>query len=136
VILSNCTPRRHGPRALRLLAGSPHGSTEAITLAHGFTAELLVDLVRDGLATAAPGIIYAGKRPIEVTQLRITDIGRQMLAGAWRAAGVARDAGGHRLPLVALMPQWRQDYPHDRPPTWATAISAVGQVRTPQPLFE
>jgi hypothetical protein len=40
-------------RALRLLAGSPHGCTEAIMLAHGFTAELLVDLMRD--ATAAPG---------------------------------------------------------------------------------
>jgi hypothetical protein len=68
-------------RALSLLAGSPHGCTEAIMLAHGFTAELLVDLVRDGLATAAPGIMYAGKRPIKVTWLAITDIGRQALAG-------------------------------------------------------
>jgi hypothetical protein len=41
VILSNCTPRRHGPWALRLLAGSPHGCTEAIMLARGFTTELL-----------------------------------------------------------------------------------------------
>jgi hypothetical protein len=32
---------------------------------------------------------------------------------------------------VALMPQWRQDYPDDRPPAWATAISAVGQLRPP-----
>jgi hypothetical protein len=68
-------------RALRLLAGSPHGCTEAIMLAYGFTAELLVDLMRDGLATAAPGIMYAGKRPITVIRLRITDIGRQALAG-------------------------------------------------------
>jgi hypothetical protein len=30
---------------------------------------------------AAPGIMYAGKRPITVTRLRITDIGRQMPAG-------------------------------------------------------
>jgi hypothetical protein len=45
-------------RTLRLLAGSPHGCTEAIMLAHGFMAELLEDLVRDGLATAAPGILY------------------------------------------------------------------------------
>jgi hypothetical protein len=35
----------------------------------GFTAELLVDLLRDGLATAAPGIMYAGRRPITVTLL-------------------------------------------------------------------
>jgi hypothetical protein len=42
-------------RALQLLAGSPHGCTEAIMLAHGLAAELLVDLVRDGLAMAAWG---------------------------------------------------------------------------------
>jgi hypothetical protein len=29
-----------------------------------------------------------------------------------------------RLPLVALTPQWRQDYLNNRPPTRATAISA------------
>jgi hypothetical protein len=49
-------------------------------LAHGFTVETLGRLVLGGLATAAPGIMYAGKRPITMTRLRITDIGRQMLA--------------------------------------------------------
>jgi hypothetical protein len=68
-------------RALRMLADTPLGCTEAVMLAHGFTAELLADLMRDGLATAAPGIMYAGKRPITVTWLRITDLGRQALAG-------------------------------------------------------
>jgi hypothetical protein len=29
------------------------------------------------------------------------------------------------------MPQWRQDYPNNRPPTWATLISAVGQKPPP-----
>jgi hypothetical protein len=37
----------------------------------------------------------------------------------------------HRLPLVALMPQWRQDYPNNPPPTRATAISEMGQQETP-----
>jgi hypothetical protein len=37
-----------GHRALRLLAGSPLGCTEAIMLAHGFTTEMLDALVRDG----------------------------------------------------------------------------------------
>jgi hypothetical protein len=37
-------------RALRLLAGSPHGCTEAIMLAHGFTGEILGRLVLNGLA--------------------------------------------------------------------------------------
>jgi hypothetical protein len=40
-------------RALELLAGSPkQGCTEAFLLAHGFTVELLADMVRAGLATA------------------------------------------------------------------------------------
>jgi hypothetical protein len=36
-------------RALGLLASSSHGCTEAILLAHGFTIEMLIVLVRDGL---------------------------------------------------------------------------------------
>ena len=36
-------------------------------------------LARDGLATAPPGITHAGDRPIEVTLLTITDVGRQAL---------------------------------------------------------
>jgi hypothetical protein len=38
-------------------------------------------LVLDGLATATPGTVNAG-RPIKVTWLTITDVGRQTLAGA------------------------------------------------------
>jgi hypothetical protein len=53
-------------------------------------------------------------------------------AGASRRRRTSRHSQGspgYRLPLVALVRQWRQDYPDDRPPTWATtAISAVGQV--------
>jgi hypothetical protein len=68
-------------RALRMLAGSPLGCTEAIMLAHGFTVETLGRLVLDGLATATPGTVHAGARPITVTWLTITDVGRQALAG-------------------------------------------------------
>jgi hypothetical protein len=68
-------------RALRLLAGSPLGVTEAIMLAHGFTIDLLVDLVHEGLATATPETVHAGKRAIEVVRVRITDAGRLALAG-------------------------------------------------------
>jgi hypothetical protein len=78
--------RKSGPgseqhRALRLLAGSPHGRTEAIMLAHGFTVETLGRLVLDGLATATLGTGNAARRPIKVTWLTITDVGRQALAG-------------------------------------------------------
>jgi len=41
-----------------LLAGSSHGCTEAILLAHGFTIEMLIVLVRGGLATATPEIVH------------------------------------------------------------------------------
>jgi hypothetical protein len=68
-------------RALRLLAGSPLGATEAMMLAHGFTDEMLARLVRDGLATASPGGIRASGRSMKVTWLRITEAGRQALAG-------------------------------------------------------
>jgi hypothetical protein len=68
-------------RALRLLAGSPLGVTEAIMLAHGFTVEMLDALVRDGLANAEQREMRAGRQPIKVIWLTITDIGRQALAG-------------------------------------------------------
>jgi hypothetical protein len=54
-------------------------------LAHGFTVEVLRRLVLDRLATATPGTMNAGGRPITVTWLTITDIGRQALAGRPRA---------------------------------------------------
>jgi hypothetical protein len=68
-------------RALRLLAGSPLGCTEAIMLAHGFTYTTLDTLVRDGLATAEKREVRAGRRPIKVIWLTITDAGRLALAG-------------------------------------------------------
>ena len=66
-------------RALRLLAGSPLGCTEAILLAHGLEAELLALLVRDGLATTQPGTMRAGRRQIEVVWVMITDAGQRAL---------------------------------------------------------
>jgi hypothetical protein len=68
-------------RALRFLAGSPLGATEAIMLAHGFTNAMLDALVRDGLATTERRAMKAGRRRIEVTWLTITEAGRQKLAG-------------------------------------------------------
>jgi hypothetical protein len=73
--------------ALSLLAGSSHGCTEAILLAHGFTIESLIALVRGGLATATPEIVHVGSRPIEVVRVGITDAGRRAFdRGTWRRA--------------------------------------------------
>jgi hypothetical protein len=83
---ANSRPRR-GPkpdrrRALELLnAASRDGVPEAIMLAHGFSIELLVELVHAGLATASTERMIAGRHPMEVTRVRITEAGRGALSG-------------------------------------------------------
>ncbi len=68
-------------RAIELLAGSAkQGCTEAFLLAHGFTVELLVNIVRAGFATAQSERVHAGGQPIEVTRVHITDAGRRALS--------------------------------------------------------
>jgi hypothetical protein len=84
-------------RALRLLAGAPLGATEAIMLAHGFTYTTLDTLVRDGLATAEQREVRAGRRPIKVIWLTITDIGRLALAG-WSLGLPAPPGRAARIP--------------------------------------
>ena len=64
-------------RALRLLAISPFGATEAIMHTHGFTRQMLAKLVRAGLATAQS---ETGKA-IAVGRIRITDAGRRAIEG-------------------------------------------------------
>jgi hypothetical protein len=71
--------KRDQLRALRLLAAAPNGATEAIMLARGFTISLLDDLVLRGLATTEKRAMRAGRRPIKVTWLTITEAGRQAL---------------------------------------------------------
>ena len=53
-------------RVLQLLARSTNGHTESTLLA---------------FATAMPEAVRAGKRPIKVVRVRITDAGRMALAG-------------------------------------------------------
>jgi hypothetical protein len=66
-------------RALELLAVSPDGCTEAIMVAHGFTVQQMVDLVRAGLAIAKTERVVAGGRTMQVAQVRITEAGRRAL---------------------------------------------------------
>jgi hypothetical protein len=68
-------------RALRLLGRNPKGYTEAMLMAHGFTIAMVAVLVRDGLVTATPQTGRAGKRPVKIVRLRITDAGRHAIAG-------------------------------------------------------
>jgi hypothetical protein len=66
-------------RALELLAASRDGVTEAILIAHGFTIDFQVELIRAGLATAKAERVVAGGRAIEVARVRITEAGRRLL---------------------------------------------------------
>jgi hypothetical protein len=66
-------------RALELLAASRDGATQAIMLAHGFSVEQMVDLVRAGLATAKAERVVAAGRTAVVARVRITEAGRRVL---------------------------------------------------------
>jgi hypothetical protein len=69
-------------RALELLAASQDGCSEAIMLAHGCTVDMLVKLIRAGLATAGTERMVADGRSIEVSRC-----GSRTPAGArWRDA--------------------------------------------------
>jgi hypothetical protein len=77
--------RRRGPkpdrrRALELLAASLDGCTEALMFANGFTAELLVELVRAGLASAHAERLVTGGKMVEVARVKISEAG-------WRTLG-------------------------------------------------
>jgi hypothetical protein len=62
-------------RALRLMAGQPHGCTEADMLTHGFELAMLGDLLFRGLALAAP------RDTLPVMWIQITEAGRKAIAG-------------------------------------------------------
>jgi hypothetical protein len=68
-------------RALELLASCADGCTEAILVAHGFTVEQMVELIRIGHATAQTERVIADGRAVEVARLKITEAGRRALTG-------------------------------------------------------
>ena len=77
--------RRRGPkpdrrRALDLLAASADGCTEAVMLAHGFSIDIMVELINAGLATKPERILVGGYQE-ERTRVRITEEGRRALGG-------------------------------------------------------
>jgi len=72
-------PKLNRRRALELLASSPDGCTEGLMVANGFTIELLLELVRTGLASAhAERRVVEGKMT-EVARMGITNEGRRLL---------------------------------------------------------
>jgi hypothetical protein len=64
---------------LELLADSPRGCTKGRLLADGFAADMLADLVREGLATVQRETMRVGGRTIRVERYRITGAGRRAI---------------------------------------------------------
>ena len=48
-------------------------------MAHGFTADMLAELERDGMVTSSTYKVRAGAKTIEVKRFRITDTGKKAL---------------------------------------------------------
>jgi hypothetical protein len=71
-------------RALSILASSPNGCTAATMIAHGFTIDSMVELIKAGLATVTAERVITGRKPIEVRRLRITDEGQRLHLGGLR----------------------------------------------------
>jgi hypothetical protein len=70
--------RRH---ALELLASCPDGATDTLLMAtHGLTTEMLVDLIRDGLATGRTEQLVIAGHTREIMRVWITEAGRRVLA--------------------------------------------------------
>jgi hypothetical protein len=68
--------------ALEILAAAGlHGCTGATLLAHGFSVEMLADLVHGGLATAHRQTMRVGRRKIRFARVMITDAGRKAIEG-------------------------------------------------------
>jgi hypothetical protein len=53
-------PKPDRRRALEMLAASPHGCTEGMMRAPGFTIEQMVELIRAGLASATAERVVHG----------------------------------------------------------------------------
>ena len=69
-------------RALEMLADAgSRGSILDMLIANGFPAEMLADLVRDGLATMQGDTVKLDGRPIEVIRVQITAAGRSAIEG-------------------------------------------------------
>ena len=68
--------------ALEILAAAGlRGCTGATLLAHGFSVDMLADLVHEGLATAHRQTMTVGRRKIQFARIVITDAGRKALEG-------------------------------------------------------
>jgi len=117
-----------------------------VTLAAGITADPPRRPVDISLAPTTPALPRGKPSRPRAEPVRAATIGarptRKRIPGVlYRSPGAfwgsLRDLIlGISLPHVALVLQWRQDHPKNRPPTRATAISEMGQLPTFRPLSD
>jgi len=75
----NAQPRR-AIELLRLLAGSPHGATEALLVhGYGFSGDMIASLAGAGLVAPERETMKAGAKPVEIVRVKITDLGREAI---------------------------------------------------------
>jgi hypothetical protein len=67
-------------RALELLAPYRDGCSEMIMLAHGFSIDMIVELINSGLATLQTGWFVPGGYRGERGRVRITEAGHRALS--------------------------------------------------------
>jgi hypothetical protein len=67
-------------RALEMLADAEsRGNTIEMLIEDGFPAEMLADLVRNGLASMQGDTMKVGGRAIEIIRVQITDAGQRAI---------------------------------------------------------
>jgi hypothetical protein len=74
-------------RALELLVPCRDGCTETTMLAHGFSIDMMVELINLGLATVQTEWFVAGGYQGERARVRITEAGRRALSEQLAARG-------------------------------------------------
>jgi len=88
-------------RALALLAWYGEGSTKRLLVARGLNEKLIDDLLDAGLASTIIERMDHGRRPVEVSLVRITEAGQRALMQKGRllddANGTAVDASTSRV---------------------------------------
>jgi hypothetical protein len=105
-------------RALEVLAPCRDGCTETTMLAHGFSIDMMVELINSGLATVQTEWFVAGGYQGERARVSITEAGRRALSEQLAARGwknddllLKRTSGSHGLAngLTGAMMCWRRD---------------------------
>jgi hypothetical protein len=68
-------------RALELLANNPFGVKEDLLAGHGFSRGMTAGLVRAGLVLRYGMPLKVGGRTVQVSHVRISDVGRKAIEG-------------------------------------------------------